>query len=69
MIDLNRKSDIKKNRINRKIGQKINKKILKTTLLWTSRSVWGTMENSYFGLPVSVPIPNSLRAPYASTCP
>ncbi len=43
--------------------KKINKKILKTTLLWTSRSIWDTKENCYFGLQVSVPNPNSLCAP------
>ncbi len=44
----------------------LNKKILKTTLLWTSRSIWGTKENCYFGLQVSVPNQNSLCVPYAS---
>ncbi len=46
-----------------------NKKIIKTTVLWTSRSARGTKENCYFGLQVSVPNPNSLCATYASTCP
>ncbi len=32
-------------------------------LLWTSRSVWGTKENCYFGLQVSVPNRNSPCAP------
>ncbi len=49
--------------------KKINKKTLKTTLLWTSRSVQGTKENCYFGLQVSVSNPNFLCTPYASTCP
>ncbi len=46
---------------------KINKKILKTTLLLTSDT--GTKENCYFSLQVSVPNPNSLCTTYASTCP
>ncbi len=33
----------------RKQHKRINKKILKTTFLWTSRSVWGTKEKRYFG--------------------
>ncbi len=37
--------------------------------LWTSRSVWGTKENCYSGLPVSVSNRNSLCSPYTSTCP
>ncbi len=50
-------------------GEQFNKEILKTMLLWTSRSVQGTKENCYFGLQVSVLNPNSLCTPYASTCP
>ncbi len=49
--------------------QKTSKKILKTTLLWTSRSIQGTKEKCYSGLQVSVLNPNSLCTPYASTCP
>ncbi len=41
------------------LGWKKNEKILKTTLLWTSRSVQATKENCYFGLQVSVLNPNS----------
>ncbi len=37
--------------------------------LWTSRSVWVTKENCYFGLQVPVPSPSSLCSPYASTYP
>ncbi len=47
---------------------KINLKILKTTLLRTSRNIQNTKENCYFGSQVSVPNPNSLCAPYTSTC-
>ncbi len=46
------------------LKEKINKKILKTKLLWKSRSVWGTKKNCYFGLQVSVPNLNSLCPPY-----
>ncbi len=48
--------------------QKINSKILKTTLLWASRSVQDTKENYYFGLQISVPNQNSLCTPCASNC-
>ncbi len=44
-------------------------KNFKNILLWTSRSVWVTKENCYFGLQVSVSNPNSLCIPNASTCP
>ncbi len=55
----------------RKIQKLKNKKILKTKLLWTSRSVWDTKKAFYFGWQFFVPNPNSLWAHYASasTCP
>ncbi len=45
------------------LKKKKNEKILITTLLWTSRSVWDTKKNCYFGLQVSVPNLNSFYDP------
>ncbi len=47
-------------------NRKIDKIILRTKLLWTSRTMWCTKENCYFGLQVSVPNSNSLYAFYLS---